>query len=425
MAARGLRFTDAHAPASWCTPTRFGLLTGCYPFRTSLDWRNGPVLAADRLTLPSMLRQHGYRTVMVGKWHLGFELARGDRGGVHAGGPTARGFNTYFGIPASLDIPPYYYLEGDRPVAAPTGQVAASQSAGWTNIQGAFWRAGGIAPDFQHVDVLPRLTTRAVQEISTHATQSDAPLFLYLALPAPHTPWLPTKEFAGGSEVPLYGDFVRQVDDTVQQVVAALDAAGMTRNTLLLFTSDNGPVWYADDEARYGHRSTGPWRGMKGDAWEGGHRLPLLVQWPQRIHGGQVCEQLVCLTDVFATCANIVGHRIPAGAAEDSFDLTPLLADPKGASPRRELVVNSTQNFFMVRRDHWKLIPFIGSGGFSKPKHVTKIAAGEPKGQLYNLRLDPGETTNVYQQHPDIVDQLERRLTEVRLHPTARGDTHE
>lgn len=415
IASEGLRFTDAHSPASWCTPTRYGLLTGRYPWRTKLNWRNSPVIEEGRLTLPAMLAEHGYRTAMVGKWHLGFNVK--ELAGVHQGGPIDRGFASWFGIPASLDIPPYYYIEGNRAVAPPTGSIGDMNTEGWSPIQGEFWRAGGLAPGFKHVEVLPTLTARAEQEILTHGeSHADQPLFLYLALPAPHTPWVPTPEFAGKSKVPLYGDFVMQVDATVGRLLIALDKAKMSENTLILFTSDNGPVWYEEDETKYGHRSTSLYRGMKGDAWEGGHRMPFVMRWPARIKPGRVSNQLVCHTDLFATCASIVGRALPKDAAEDSIDFAELLAGESNEAKRfrENLILNSTGDLLNVRKGSWKLIPFRGSGGFSKPKIIRNVPRGEPKGQLYDLASDPAETKNLYNERPDVVAQLTSLIDESR-----------
>ncbi|MEX0818683.1 MAG: arylsulfatase [Pirellulaceae bacterium] len=415
IANEGLRFTDAHSPASWCTPTRYGLLTGRYPFRTSLNWQKRPVIEPDRLTLPAMLAAHGYRTEMVGKWHLGFSVE--DLAGVHQGGPIDRGFASWFGIPASLDIPPYYYIEGNRAVAPPTETIGDRNTEGWSPIQGEFWRAGGLVPGFKHVDVLPTLTERAEAEIAKHGKlHSDTPFFLYLALPAPHTPWVPTAEFAGRSQVPLYGDFVMQVDATVGRVLAALDDAKMADNTLVIFTSDNGPVWYEEDEAKYGHRATSLYRGMKGDAWEGGHRMPLVVRWPRAIKAGRVTNQLACHTDLMATCAALIRHELPEDAAEDSIDLSQVLSGEADEAKllRNSLIVNSTGDLVTVRSGSWKLIPFRGSGGFSKPKIIRDVPPGEPRGQLYDLATDPAEANNLYNERPEIVAELTALLAESR-----------
>lgn len=416
LAKEGIRFTDAHSPASWCTPTRYGLMTGRYPFRTELNWRNNPVIAEGRLTLPAMLREHGYRTAMVGKWHLGFEIEDRNRSNRHEGGPIDRGFDKYFGIPSSLDIPPFYYIEGDLPVAPPTDIVEAKNTPGWSPIQGEFWRKGGVAPGFMHIDVLPALTERAESEIRDHHFEhGEKPFFMYFALPAPHTPWVPTPEFAGTSRVPLYGDFVQQVDATVGRILDALDATGMGDDTLLIFTSDNGPVWYLEDETKYRHKATGKYRGMKGDAWEGGHRMPFVVRWPRQAAKGETSEQLVCLTDVFATCATIVGHKLPENSAEDSVDFSAALLQQDFTPQRNTLVVNSTKDFMMVRNDNMKLIPFRGSGGFSQPKHITNLGENEAKGQLYDLAVDPSETTNLYLQQADDVARLTKLLDEIKV----------
>ena len=415
IASEGLRFTDAHSPASWCTPTRYGLLTGRYPFRTTLNWRSRPVIEEGRLTLPAMLAEHGYRTAMVGKWHLGFTVE--DLAEAHHGGPVDRGFASWFGIPASLDIPPYYYIKGNRAVAPPTDSIGDMNTKGWSPIQGEFWRAGGLAPGFKHIEVLPTLTERAEQEILTHGkSHRERPLFLYFALPAPHTPWVPTTEFAGRSKVPLYGDFVMQVDATVGRILAALDEAKMAENTLVVFTSDNGPVWYEEDEAKYMHRAAGIYRGMKGDAWEGGHRMPFVMRWPARIKAGGVTNQLACHADLFATCAALVGHPLPEDAAEDSIDLSRVLSGTADeAAPLREsLIVNSTGDLLTVRRGSWKLIPFRGSGGFSKPKIIRDIPRGEPQGQLYDLATDPAETKNLYDEYPEVVTELTNLLDKSR-----------
>lgn len=415
LAAQGMRFTDAHSPASWCTPTRYGLLTGCYPFRQQLDWRQRAVIDDGRLTLPGMLRERGYRTAMVGKWHLGFNIEQRDRSKPHHGGPVDRGFDSYFGIPTSLDIPPYYFIEGRDPRAAPTETIEAKNTSGWTRIQGEFWRAGGIAPGFKHIDVLPVLTDRAEKEILNHHFEHGSePFFMYFALPAPHTPWVPTRAFAGKSKVPLYGDFVRQVDAVVGRIMAALDETGMTENTLLVFTSDNGPVWYQADEEEYDHKSTAHFRGMKGDCWEGGHRMPFLVRWPERVPAGTHSDQLVCLTDIFATCAAIVGYELPNDAAEDSIDFSKVLMGESETSVRDTLVVNSTGDFFMARRQNLKLIPFRGSGGFSEPKHVKDVPRDQPQGQLYDLTSDPTETNNLYTARPEDVKELAELLENTR-----------
>ncbi len=340
LAAGGMRFTDAHAPGSVCVPSRYGLLTGRYPMRADLRPGKRACIAEGRMTIASLLRQNGYGTAMVGKWHLGF-----DGGPDHdwsqplRGGPLDRGFDTYFGIPVSLDIPPYYYIKDRRPVAPPTLRIEASHTDGWTKIQGAFWRAGGIAPGFDHQQVLPRFGREAVAVIDLQVRGAD-PLFLYVALTAPHTPWLPLPKYRGKSQADIYGDFVVQVDDTVGQILAALDRNNLSDNTLIFFSSDNGPVWYHADERKFGHHSTGPMRGMKGDAWEGGHRVPFIARWPHRIPAGTTSNQTLCFTDMMATFAAVVDVALPAGAGEDSYNMLPVLLGEQFDSPIREATIH-------------------------------------------------------------------------------------
>ncbi len=413
LAQEGIRFTDAHAPAAVCVPTRYGLLTGRYPFR--MPHRNGPLLDANQLTIGGLLKRHGYKTACVGKWHLGFEQEKSPRTGQQLqGGPIDHGFDNYFGIPASLDIPPYYFIEDDRCLAAPSNQIEANYSDDVTRIQGAFWRAGGIAPGFRHIDVLPKFVERAVAFIDREPqTDAGQPFFLYLALPAPHTPWLPLPEFQGKTACGDYGDFAAQVDAGVGRVLAALERRDANRNTLVIFTSDNGPVWYPADVERYGHRSTGELRGMKGDAWEGGHRMPFIAKWPGRISPGTTTDQLVCHTDLLATFAAIVGEQLDEGQITDSYDISPFLfgdAPPKRA--RNTLISQSSKHVLAIRRGHWKLIPQLGSGGFSVPSQGNTTEDG-PRGQLYDLSQDLGETRNLWQKQPEVVEQLTQALGQI------------
>ncbi len=409
IAQEGVRFTDAHAPASWCTPTRYGLLTGRYPFR--LGRFNKRCIEADRPTLATMLRGAGYTTGMVGKWHLWFD-GRRDAGRDWSqplrGGPLDCGFDSYFGIPASLDIQPYYYIRGALPVAPPTDRCETNLSKGhWTDIQGAFWRQGGVAPGFKHEQVLPDLCAEALAFLQQQAdAKSGKPFFLYFALPAPHTPWLPSPKFRGKSAASMYGDFVMQVDDTVGQVLAALDRHDLSRDTLVLFTSDNGPVWYPKDVEKFGHRSVGPLRGMKSDAFEGGHRMPFFIRWPARLVAGGVSDRFLCFTDIMATLAAASGLPMPVGAGQDSVSFLPALLG-KSMPSRGPTILKS--NATVVRDGQWKLITQLGSGGFTKPRNVRPVPGG-PRGQLYDLSVDLAETDNLWAQHPEIVARLSRAL---------------
>jgi arylsulfatase A-like enzyme len=417
LAREGMRFTDAHAPGPLCHPSRYGLITGRYPFRTDITrWPKQPLLDKDQVTIASLLRTQGYRTAMVGKWHLGFHEEGYDQ--PLRGGPVDCGFDNFFGLRASTDISPYFYIRGDRAVAPPTGHVAEHHSEGWSPSQGAFWREGGIAPGLDLKDVLPKLTDEACVVINAQADQKPAarqPLMLYLAYTAPHTPWLPAAEFAGKSGAGMYGDFVMTVDAQIGRVLAALETADMTQDTLLVFTSDNGPMWLPADVARFGHDAAGGLRGMKGDAWEAGHRMPFIVRWPARIKPATVTDQTICLTDLLATFADLCGVTLPAGAGPDSFSFLPVLESRqrKDQPVRGPIVMRAGSSPAMtIRSGDWKLINQLGSGGFSQPKTI-KPGPGDPAGQLYNLRADLSETNNLYLKHPEIVARLDAEMQRI------------
>ena len=415
LARDGMKFTDAHAPGPLCHMSRYGLLTGSYPFRTDVGrWPKYPLINEDQMTIASLAKSQGYRTAMVGKWHVGFKENGYDK--PLPGGPVDRGFDSYFGIRASTDIPPYFYIRDNKAVQPPTGHIEkelSPEESGWSAIQGRMRRAGGISPDMNIDDVLPNFTDEAVKVIKTH--DKKAPLMLYLAYPAPHTPWLPSKEFLGKSKVGIYGDFVMMVDAQVGKILAALKEADMDKDTLVIFTSDNGPCWYDKDVKKYGHDSQGELRGMKADAWEAGHRMPFVARWPGVTKPGSTSKQLICFTDFLATFADIMGTKVPKEAGPDSFSFYPSL---KGlASPRYSFVMRAgSAKVMTIREGDWKLITALGSGGFSKPKNV-KPEPGGPTGQLYHLGKDPSETTNLFQKHPEIVSRLSKKLEAVKEAP--------
>jgi arylsulfatase A-like enzyme len=412
LAREGLRFADAHAPGPLCHPSRYGLMTGRYPFRTDITrWPKEPLIEKDQMTIASLLRDQGYATAMVGKWHLGFRENGYDQ--PLPGGPMDCGFGSFFGLRASTDIPPYFYIRGDRAVTPPTAHIAANHSDGWSPTQGAFWREGGIAPDLELKDVLPKLTEEACGVIRSQSARK--PWMLYLAYPAPHTPWLPSAEFAGKSGAGMYGDFVMMVDAQIGRVLELLDETKMTRDTLVVFASDNGPAWRPENEEKFGHKSAGGLRGMKGDAWEGGHRMPFIVRWPEHVKPGTVTDQTICFTDLLATFADICGTPLPEAAGPDSFSLLPVLEGKQpGDRPVRGPVVMQAGSApaMMIRSGDWKLINRLGSGGFSNPKTIEPEPGG-PVGQLYNLRNDPAETNNLYQKEPAIVKRLEAEMQSI------------
>jgi arylsulfatase A len=436
LAREGIRFMDAHAPGALCHPSRYGLLTGRYPFRTDTSvWPNEPVIEEGRMTIASLLKSQGYRTAMVGKWHLGFDESQatdrasdsGQNTNTRAayrqydvdsplpGGPFDRGFDSFFGIRASTDIPPYFYIRDDRVVNPPTDSVDDNFSGGiWTDIQGAFWRKGGIAPDLELIDVMPRFTEESIKIIEGHDFQNpDQPLLLYVSYPAPHTPWLPTEEFDGISGAGMYGDFMAMVDAKIGEILQALEQEGMAEETLVIFTSDNGPVWYEKDILRFGHDSSGGLRGMKGDAYEGGHRMPFIVRWPGVVGPSSVTNQTISFTDLLATFAEIVDKDLPENAGEDSFSILPVLtgSQPESEAIRPPVVVTLGRGMRSIQDGTWKLIDGLGSGGFTSPSYIEP-GPGDPEGQLYNLEDDLAETNNLWHEYPEIVDRLKKLLEE-------------
>jgi arylsulfatase A-like enzyme len=417
LAAAGMAFTDAHSSSAVCSPTRYGVLTGRYNWRSSLKRGvlggfSRRLIEPDRLTVPALLKQHGYHTACVGKWHLGMDWPLKDGGFATdypdgwkvdyaqpiVNGPTAVGFDEYFGISASLDMPPYVFVANDRATAVPT-------------VEKTWIRKGPAAADFEAIDVLPALTAKAVEYIGRRAT-AGTPFFLYLPLNAPHTPILPTADWQGKSGLNPYGDFVMQTDATVGRVLDALDRAGVADDTLVIVTSDNGCSPLADFPAltAQGHNPSYHFRGHKADIFDGGHRVPFLARWPGRIKPGTTSDQLVCLTDLMATCADILGAKLPDAAGEDSVSLLPAL-EGRAAGPLREAVVHhSIYGAFAVRQDQWKLELCPGSGGWSAPRPGRDDTSQLPPVQLYDLGSDVGETTNVQDKHPDVVARLTRLL---------------
>jgi arylsulfatase A-like enzyme len=426
LAGQGMVFLDAHSSSGVCTPTRYTLLTGRYSWRGRLkqgvlQGYGAALIEPGRLTLPGFLRAQGYATAMFGKWHLGLDWQRTgpnesdvDFARPVRGGPVDHGFERFLGISASLDMPPYVWLRNDRATQVPTGRVEDSPSP-------KLWRGGPIAKDFQMEDVQPRIVDETIAFLGERAAARDGrPFFVYLALASPHTPILPTKEFAGRTPSP-YGDFVLQLDADVGRLTAALERLGLADNTVVVFTSDNGFAPAADipRHAGFGHDPSGGFRGVKSDAFEGGHHVPFIVRWPGVTSAGSRCREPVGQFDLFATLAETLGQALPANVAEDSESLLPLL---RGQSPRttgREAVVHhSVEGRFAIRAGRWKLILWPGSGGWSAPTPAPspwlKVPAADlsklPPFQLYDLDSDPAETTNLASAHPEIVQRLGRLL---------------
>lgn len=458
LAAEGMRFTDAHSPSSVCTPTRYGLLTGRYAWRTELKrmvlwpW-DPPLLKHARTTLPELLQAAGYETVCIGKWHLGWDWPLGEDSSVSveldgpqwprnqagaigrrvnwsrpiAGGPIEHGFDHYFGDDVP-NFPPYTWIENDRVVTKPTIEKPRAM----------FGAPGPAAPGWDLGSVLPTLSQRTASWIDAHAArhahianahiaqaaQDDAPpFFLFLSLTSPHAPIAPSPDWRGKSEAGHYGDFVAQTDGVLGELMDALERNGLADNTLVVFTSDNGspqrdgtnmqgPV--GSVKKGFGHDPSAPWRGLKSDIWEGGHRVPFVVRWPNGIPAGANNDQPWIHVDLYRTLADLLGLPIAAGQAEDSLSHLPnWTGAPDAPQARRTLVHHSGNGVFSIREGNWKLIQGKSSGGFTK----YQPPADAPDGQLYDLAADPAEQRNLYAENPQVVARLSARLDAIRQLP--------
>jgi len=413
LAREGMRFTDMHSPSSVCTPTRYGILTGRYCWRSRLkrgvlSGYSPNLIEPGRLTVPALLKKAGYATAGIGKWHLGLGTdQKVDYAKRHKPSPIDHGFDYYFGIPASLDMDPYVYIENDRTLEQPT-----STTPGQNEPRGVFWRPGPIAPSLKIDEVLPDLEKKAVSWLRGRATTPDQPFFLYLPLTGPHTPWVPTPEYRGKSGAGAYGDFAVQTDAVLGSVLKVLDETGLAANTIVFFTSDNGAHWTPADKNQFPHRANANLRGMKADIWEAGHRVPFLVRWPGRIKPGSVNDDIACLTDLMATAAAITDQRLQLDAGEDSFSLLPAFTG--GRMKRDHVIHHSSEGVFAIREGDWKLATAKGSGGFSDPKSLPGT------GQLYNLKDDPAEAADLWDKHPKVVLHLTKRLERIQRRGRSR-----
>ena len=435
LAAAGMVFTEAHSSSAVCTPTRYGILTGRYNWRSRLKsgvlgGMSPPLIEAGRLTVPEFLRRQGYHTAGIGKWHLGLDWKRKPAGAAFddniekgeaawqvdftqpiSHGPITLGFDYFFGIAASLDMVPYTFIENDRVTQLPTLDRAFPLMFGRTN---RLTRRGPGAPDFEATAVLPTLVDKSVAYLEQRAAGAKAghPFFLYLPLNGPHTPIAPTPEWQGKSGLNPYADFVLEIDAEVGRLLGALDRLGLAENTLVVFTSDNGcsPEAKFDELLARGHNPSADFRGTKADIFEGGHHIPFLVRWPGQVKPGTRCDQIICLNDLFATCADILGQKLPDNAAEDSVSILPLLhGDP--TKPVREAVVHHSINgSFAIRQENWKLELCADSGGWSGPTPGSPAARKLAPVQLYDLSRDVAETNNLQAAHPEVVARLTRLL---------------
>ena len=437
LAREGVAFTDAHSSSAVCTPTRYSLLTGRYAWRTRLQkgvlgGMSPRLIEPDVRTVADVLRDEGYDTACFGKWHLGFEwprkpdtppftdeIERGSDGWrvdftkPYHGGPLDVGFNRYFGIAGSLDMVPYTFLKDKGVTVIPTVDKEFPMMLG---REGGNTRKGPAAADFDANQVLPKLTEQTISFIAEHAEQSEKnakPFFCYVPLASPHTPIVPNSPWQGRSRTNFYGDFVEETDAAIGQILDSLDKHNLTENTLVIVTSDNGcsPQGKFAELAQFGHNPSYLFRGHKADIFEGGHRVPYIVRWPQHLPRGQQCSALVGLQDTFATCADVLKLTLADNVAVDSFSWLPHLMPQASSQPARtSLVHHSINGSFAIRRGDYKLCFCADSGGWSEPRPGSQAAKVLPPRQLYNLKDDVGERTNLAATETDKVKELTNEM---------------
>ena len=446
LAREGMRFTDAHSPSTVCTPTRYSLLTGRMAFRNGMKGvftgAGGPCLIKeDRLTIAGMLRDQGYTTAMFGKWHIGLTFYDKDgkpitKNGLEAvkridysqpitGGPIDRGFDQFFGTACCPTTDWLYaYIDGDKIPMPPTRIVDRKPLPKHPYSRDN--RPGMIAPGFDLEEVDMVFLQKSLEFLESHKQKSpDKPFFLFHSAQAVHLPSFAGRAFKGKTEAGPHGDFIFELDYVVGRLMSKLDQLGYGENTLVIFTSDNGPEvpTVIDMRKTYKHDGARPWRGIKRDQWEGGHRVPFIARWPKKIKDGSTSAQTICLTDVMATCAALTGATIPPNAAEDSYNILPLLLGQAGDKPVREYTLHQTISLALaIRHGNWKYLDHKGSGGnnygregeWGMKQFALPERAPDAPGQLYDLSKDPGETTNLYNEYPEIVKALKGKLEEYK-----------
>lgn len=421
LAADGVMFTDAHTSSAVCTPTRYGVLTGRYNWRSRLKKHvlsgySKALIPQDRKTIAGFLKENGYKTAGIGKWHLGWDWANVDAGNDSIdyskkveNGPSTLGFDYFYGFCGSLDMAPYVWIENDMPTMVPVKTTVNKGKQTW-------WREGPTSDDFDHEQVLPHMTDLTLTYINENANKEE-PFFIYMPLPAPHTPILPTEEFMGKSGLDnIYGDFVIMVDAMVGRIMTALESQGIAENTILIFTSDNGCSNQADFDqlATKGHDPSYVFRGHKADIFEGGHRVPYIVRWPAKVSPDKT-DQIICTTDLFATVADILQVDFADNVAEDSYSYLPALNIKSNETVRTSIVHHSINGSFAYRKDQWKAIFCPGSGGWSAPKPNAPEIKDLPKFQLYNLDEDIAELNNLQDKNSEILEQYKDELSQIIL----------
>lgn len=439
LAREGTRFTNAHSSSGICTPSRYALLEGRYHWRKFHGIVNSfdqPVLDDEKTTLAELLKTTGYQTACIGKWHLGWDWNAIKRAGSKneekgkgfapdafdwsksiPGGPLSHGFDYYFGDDVP-NFPPYAWFENDRVITEPTVRLTTTKPTAEGSWEA---RPGPAVKDWDFWAVMPMLTEKAVDWIGKR--KPDEPFFLYFPFTSPHAPIVPTSAFQGKSKAGGYGDFVAQTDATVGRVLEALETGGFAENTLVIFSADNGPEGYAYERVKkFNHLSMGPLRGLKRDLWEGGHRVPFVVRWPQIVPAGRVSDDLLSQIDLFATIAAVVGADIPAGSGEDSYDQLSLFRG-NSSSARDTLVHNTNPNGYALRHGDWVLIEAKSGGVTGVPPwfdEANGYAKNTQPGELYNLRDDLGQKKNLYAEMPEKVAELKERLQSIRVQGQVR-----
>lgn len=424
LARAGLRFTNAYASASVCTPTRYSLLTGQYSWRrkgaglnSGVSNGDSPLLIPVQMpTLPGILKAAGYRTGLVGKWHLGFTQGKPDYNRDLSPGPLEVGFDEFFGYPATNDRMPPVFIRDHRVMNLdPADPIRYSYDAAEAKAQNLLrtaagrqrigWMSGGKSAVWKDTEIAETLTKEAVAFIERH---QQRPFFLYFAPHDCHAPTIPNPRFAGTSGLSPRADMIQELDWSVGELMQALDRTGLAARTLVVFSSDNGA--YVVDEK--GHRPNGPYRGEKSQLWEGGCRAPFIARWPGRIRPG-VSGSLACVIDVAATAAAIAGAKLPEGAAPDSFNLLPVMSGEPSAKTRDHLILMGGTGALAVRQGPWKFIPELATvDGWksAKPAQGKKLAGPG----LFNLDRDPGEVENLATKHPEIVQRMTALLDKAR-----------
>jgi len=423
LAKEGMMFTNTHTGSSVCTPTRYGVLTGRYSWRTKLQSSvlfgfGQPLISQDTTTVPSLLKKNGYTTAMIGKWHLGLGFVdktgkppKGkqpqpapsdiDWGQTITGGPVDLGFDSWEGISASLDMPPYIWIKDNKFV----GECTTTK---------AFHRPGPAHADFEAVDILSDFGDKSEEYIKNY--DSENPFFMYIPLTSPHAPIVPSDEWKGKSKLGAYGDFVMMTDAIVGQIVDAVDAKGIKENTIIIVTSDNGCSRVAGSEEKgivaleeQGHYPSGVYRGSKSDIWEGGHRVPFIVRWPKVVEAGSTNNELLSTVDLMATCAEIVGAELAEDEGVDSISFLPVLKGEPVVSTRKGIVTHSVSGQFAYTMGKWKMLTVKGSGGWTRESPINST---DSPFQLYDLDADPGEQNNLFETNKKTFVKLVKQLKE-------------